>query len=423
MAADRPERQRGQATVEHAALALLVAVVLGAAAVAADALGARSQIGAGVQRQLARAICLVGGGGATCEADREPCLVRSDADQRGWTLQVSLLRIGRTTGVVVDELSDGTFRVTEIDDLQGGLALTHGSRINAHLGAHHLLLGGEIQAAVLGHLGGGDSWTLRSRREVDELVRALRQREPQRPPDAATDERGWSVTLGGTLSRGSAAGGVTISAREAYGSRVDRATGRRTVYVRPSRDVAATLTLAGLQGRAEAGGSELYGVTVDDASGAPVELSVMQTGSYGAAVDLPVQAQAAAGLLGVRSPGAAREYSVETRLPLTTAADRALAAAFIDQVLHPDVVHVGDPVEVSRALERRLAEAGIANARLYALDEGGFGVDGRVGMGGVTVGGSVGIGEGRKARLLAAGARGPDGGWYRRDDCLRGAPA
>jgi hypothetical protein len=43
---------------------------------------------------------------------------------------------------------------------------------------------------------------------------------------------------------------------------------------------------------------------------------------------------------------------------------------------------------------------------------------GRVGVHGVGVGGSIGIGERRSARLLAAASRGPDGVWHRREDCV-----
>jgi hypothetical protein len=144
----------------------------------------------------------------------------------------------------------------------------------------------------------------------------------------------------------------------------------------------------------------------------------MRTGSYAASVDLPAAAQPAVGLLGTRTPSVAREYAVETRLPLTSDADRALAARFIGQVLHPRVIHTGAPVAVSRALARRLDEAGIVNVRTYGIDEGGFQMGGRVGVHGVGVGGSIGIGERRSARLLAAASRGPDGVWHRREDCV-----
>jgi hypothetical protein len=156
-------------------------------------------------------------------------------------------------------------------------------------------------------------------------------------------------------------------------------------------------------------------------SGAPVEITVMQTGSYGASADLPAVVQPAAGQLAARAAaGVGREYSIETRLPLTSGDDRRLAASFIDQVVHPDVIHTGAPVEVTRALQRRLDEAGIVNARVYSIDEGGFAVTARGGFRGVSAGGSVGD-ETRETGLIGASSRGPDGVWYRRDDCLSAA--
>jgi hypothetical protein len=415
----RADRERGQASIEHVAVVLLVALVLGGAVTAADALGARSGIGDVVRRQFARAICVVGGGGTTCDADREPCLVRSDTERNGYSLQLAIFRYSKTKSVVVEQLSDDTFHVTQVDEREGGLSIADGARFNLDIGRRHVRIGREAEAEISGRLADGDSWTLRGRGEVNALVEALRHGRPHRAPDARSEERGWSVKLGGTLSgpaRSSAS--LTISASDVYGSRLDRATGRRTIYVRPSREIEGKLTFAALEGKAGAGGTELYAVTVER-DGTPVELSVMRAGSYAGSMDLPRSIQPAAGLLGVRSPRAAREYAVETRLALNDDADRRLAATFIDQVLHPDVVHTGSPVEISRALDDRLEAAGVMNARTYAVDEGGFAIDARVGVRGVPAGGGIEHDKRHTARLIAAASRGPDGIWYRRDDCMR----
>jgi hypothetical protein len=412
------DRESGQASIEHVAVVLVVALVLGGAIAAADALGARSGIGDAVRRQFARAICVVGGG-TTCDADREACLVRSDTERNGYSLQLAIFRYSKTKSVVVEELSDGTFHVTQVDDHEGGLAVADGARFSVDIGKHHLNVGREVEAQITGRLADGDSWTLHSRREVDGLIDALRHDRPHRAPDERSEERGWSVELGGTLSGpAQSSASITISASDVYGSRLDRATGRRTIYVRPSREIEGKLTFAALEGKAGAGGTELYAVTVEP-DGTPVELSVMRAGSYAASLDLPRSIQPAAGLLGVRSPRTAREYAVETRLALNNDPDRRLAATFIDQVVHPDVIHTGSPVEISRALDERLEAAGVMNARTYAVDEGGFAIDARVGVRGVPAGGGIEHDKRHSARLIAAASRGPDGIWYRRDDCVR----
>lgn len=399
---------------------LVVVVVLGAAVAVAGVAGARSGIGDGVRRQMARALCVVGGGGDTCEADRQPCLVHSDEHKSGFGVHVAVFRFGRKSGVIVEELSDGTFRVIKTGETKGGLAFVHGASVDVGLGSHKLKVGTAVEAALMAQLGDNDTWNVPNKREADELVAALKHDAPHRPPDVAADEQGWSASLGATASRGNVGGALALSAEDIYGSSVDRETGRRTVYVRPSREIEGTLTLGAVTGHAGAGGSETYGVTYDRA-GVPVEITVLRGGTYHLSADLPREVKAAAGLLRLRA-STGREYSVETRLALTTDADRRLATTFIDQVVHPDVIHTGSPVDVSRALEQRLTDAGMVNARVYAVDEGGFHGAGEVGRV-VGVGGELGIGESREMRLVSAASRGPDGVWFSRADCLSAARA
>ena len=422
MGGRRLDRESGQTSVEYVAVGLLVALLLGGGVAAASGLGARSGIGDGVRRQFARALCVVTGGGATCAADREACLVSSDAQESGWSIQ-TVLRVDHKKALVVEELSDKTYRVTRVGDWAGGLNFLQGGEFNLKIGARNLLVSDEAQAAVLAHFGDTSSWTLHSRRDTDALVDALKEGRPHRDPDTHADDRGWSVTLHATVARDGGEADLELSAKDIYGSSLDRRTGQRTIYVRPSREAQATLTLSALEGKGTAGGSELYGVTLDR-SGRPIEISVMRSGGFHAAVDLPQDVQDAVGHLRAR-PGAVptstgREYVEESRLALTSAEDRRVAATFIDQVVHPDVIHTGSPVDVSRALRDRIAATGMINARVYAVDEGGFEVEGRFGERGLGVGGSVND-ETRKLRLIAATSRGPDGVWYRREDCLRAA--
>lgn len=403
----RHASQRGQGTLEYAAVMLVVAVVLLAAGGVAVAKG--GGVADGFTRQFARALCLVGSG--DCDRELEPCVVGTEtwAHQAGGT--VIVVRLGTDRTVITEERSDGSMRLTYIEADVAGLEL--GPGVGGRIGP--VRLGGDAGAAVLARSGDGAVWELRDRRQAPALVERLRRgrwvgREPA--PTATLAETGWSVGLGGELDA-TVQGALGLTAADTYGSRVELSTGRRTFYVRRANDLVASATAGGAPGSASAARAEEYAVTLD-AAGRPVDLVVLGHGRLDGSSDLPDIAQPAAGLLAAPARGD-RAWVTETHLDLTDPANAAAAGAFLAQVRSPRP-RMGAAVDVSRTLAQRLQHAGVVNARTYALEENTSGVDVHGGSGAVRgrlTWSTVETG----ATLLAAATRGRDGDWVRRDDC------
>ncbi len=417
--------QRGQASVEYAAVVLCVAVALAGALVVVDATG----VAESVRRQMARALCVVGGG--DCDRDRRPCVIAGRRQSTDAHLTVAILRLGHNRVLVRERRSDGTVSVSFVRSTSGGVGLEVGASGHVSLGRWTVGLGGQATAAVLARIGSGRTWELPDDRSADALIELLtrpvrpmsarapspRPSGPELPPVAQTfGDRGWSVALGGEASAGSLTAELGISSQDVSGASVDARTGQRTLYLRRRNELVGAVRAggAGVGGEAQVG--EEYVVTVDRA-GRPLGLTVVTSGAYGVSADLPRTLQAVAGLLSAPTRGE-RAFVVETHLDLTTSADRALARDFLEQVRSPRP-HLGRAVTVSRALAARLNEAGIIDARTYETTSSSYGAGGRASVG-VALGGSLDHST-EASRLVAAATRGVDGEWVRRVDCLAAA--
>jgi hypothetical protein len=404
--------ERGQGSLEYVAV---VALVVAALAVG-GAVRAGPAIADAVVRQFARALCIVGAG--DCEQDRAPCVVASRRTEDDAHVNLLLVRIGGDQAILREERSDGSVAVTYLHDLSGGLDVGLGVDVRLSLGRSGIVLGGELRAAVLAHLGKGTTYLLPDGAAADRVVAALRDHllgGGRLPSPAETyTQHGLSVTLDGSGGNGTIAGSVELTSEDLFGQRVDHRTGRRTAYVRRRNGVTGSVSLeggSGVQGSASA--SEVYAVTVDR-SGRPLDLAIVSGGAYDGSPSLPSVLQPVAGELG-GPPGVARMYESEEHLDLTDPANLAAARDFLDQVrdAHP---RLGRAVAVSRALHRRLDEAGTVQARTYATGSSSIGATAHLGAG-VKVGGGY-THTTASARLLRAMLRSPTGVWTRRDDCV-----
>ena len=145
---------------------------------------------------------------------------------------------------------------------------------------------------------------------------------------------------------------------------------------------------------------------------------MIETGSLAGSIDLPARLQPVAGLLELPSRGR-RAWVTETHLDLTDAESLAIAGHAL-RALRDPALRVGDAVAISAALERRLAERGVVDARTYALEGERYGGELDAGVGGLGAGIDVEAGR-ESARLVTAVTRGIDGQWRRREDCLAAA--
>lgn len=431
----------GQASLETTVLVALVATVLGVGT--ASASGAGREVAGTVSRQFSRALCLVGSG--DCDRDREPCVVSAKATRDLSHLNAVVFRIGGERVVIVQERSDGSFAVTRTRDVSGGLDFGVGADATVKFGEHGLALGGAARAAVLAHRGKGEAWVVSSRKAADALVEKLssggarRRAKPGARTPAPGDglpepserygEWGWSVTLDGHVGVVAGDGALRLTAKDVRGSRLDRATGHRTVYLSRSNEARAALAAASAAGAGTPGGGSLGGPGVSgmaggrwtyavefDRGGRPLDLSLVQAGAYSGAAALPAQVQPVADLLADDgAPGSERLQETEQHLDLTLAENLRVAQDFLSQITSPSV-RIGGLVDASDALAHRLELDGTTQARTYAVETRAYGAGGHVAAA-IKVGGDI-TREKVSSRLVSAMSRGRDGAWTRRADCV-----
>lgn len=421
----------GQASFDYLGV---VAVALAVLVMGTAAAGAGNVAGA-VTGQMARALCVAGAG--DCDRDRAPCVVSARRTGREGHVNALVVRIGGSAYALLEQRSDGTYLVTRFREAHGGLDVGVGVDAGLKLGGTALLVGGEARAAVLAHRGTGSTWVVRTRKAADALLDRLGDGplkttrrgsrgpvllagRPLPPPTETFGDRGWSVTLGAKGGIGVGEGALTLTAKDVDGSRLDRRTGRRTVYLRRTNGLQASVDLgkrvAGAGGTAQLDGEYTYSVEFDR-DGRPLDLAIVESGAFEGSADLPTRVQPVAGLLGVPTRGA-RLQQTETHLDLTDGANLAAARAFVAQVTAPRV-RLGALARVSAALEDRLEAAGTVQAGTYDLTAKAYGGSGHL-AGGLKVGGAY-EQEERTIRLVAAVSRGRDGQWTDRTDCVKPA--
>ena len=259
---------------------------------------------------------------------------------------------------MVEERSDGTFAVTLEDGITGGLEASGGLKAGFHVGRLGLSIGGEVTAAVMARLGRGRTWIVGSQPRRSGSSRGRRR---------AAAGRDVGVGVVGLVGRASATGealGESADVARAgimfdhqAGWRVDRRSGHRTVYVQASATGSAAVdgSVLGLSGD----GQETYAVEYD-ATGRPVDLQVIATGSFAGSRDLPAVVQPVAGLLAT-APVRATGYEVTGHLDLTDAASLAAARGLLNAIADRRATAAPE-----QALRRRIDEHGTVQARVLA---------------------------------------------------------
>jgi hypothetical protein len=397
---------RGQASVEWLAVVALVATLLGLGAALAQA----GYVGRRVTREMARAICLVGGG--DCRRDQEPCVVAAQTTEQGLTVQLLFFQLGEDKLGVIEQRSDGTFAVTVEDGIKGGLTAKGGALAGFHVNKFGVTVGGEVTAALLARLGRGRTWIAGSRAEA---ARLLETDGGGRPPDARSGSGTWTSSSDADVSAeftghavDVAQGGIAFD-REA-GWRVDERTGHRTAYVEASSSASASAG-GGVLGLSSGDAQERYAVEYD-ASGRPVDLRVIATGPFDGSRDLPAVVQPVAGLLARGAADDGRGYEVTGHLDLTDAGNLAAARELLNAIAGRHAT-----AEPERTLRRRIDERGTLQARVLTTqtETTGAGFDATIAPGHVSADAEI---ERTSQQLVAATSRGLDGQWIPRTDCV-----
>ncbi len=359
--ARRPRSDAGQATMDYIGTLAVVALVIGAVAVAFTA---NSTL---VGERTAYLICKVitlgqGGCGESAPNGEErqpttPCVVGSRGDEIKLGVSVTFIEVGENRGFVVEERSDGTFRVTQVQGADASATAGAGASVAFTIADNKVGYG--ASASIKGGVTfkGGQEWVVDSQEDVDRLTSAENWSRVDQALGLANPVTGVALPwLRDKLGIGEqfpdpdsiyVAGGVTAggSAYAGYGNAVADAkgngsrllgyrhhtdSGENTYYFETTVDGSAAAELAGGVGQSGAGvegkATTLTSVTVDeDGDLVSVSRSALATG----------QSKGLTNVLFGGDPSIGTDDEVGTgtqwdaTLPIRTDADRAAAMGLL----------------------------------------------------------------------------------------------
>jgi hypothetical protein len=431
--------QRGQASIEYVVVVALVAVVSVVAGATVAAPGIANDVGRGFRR----ALCVVGGGDCLA-TERRPCITATDERDQTVTVHAAFIRVGRHAGILRQDLSDGTVLVTEIEDVSGGGQVGLGLRGRLQLAGVDLAGGGELHAAALARLGHSRTFHVRDARAAIRLVERLVVGSPQTMlldlpvrlvkralgggdglprADRVTFTAGADTDASAELGKIADRAEIDAALRASLGGRLDRRTGRRTLFFDVAGEAAGSLRAAVAQGRLAGGGRVVLGVTYDR-DGRPLLLTASVAGDAharaGALPGLAPRGKAGASpgapAHGRLTAGAAGRLELDARLDLTVGAN-ALAVRRLVGALGPLHPRPAAAASAARELAARMAHDSDLDVRAYTTQSSmqGIGADAALGA---RIGADVELVH-ASSRLLAAWNRPTGGVWERRIDCVR----
>jgi hypothetical protein len=353
-------------------------------------------------------------------------------DRRGQevTVHAVFVRVDRRAAILREDLSDGTVRITEIDDLgaggQAGLGLEGRLKVRGiDLGG-----GGQLQAQALARLGHSRSFHVQGDRAADRLVERLIHGSPATmvldlplrlakralgiddglpPADIVTFTAGGYAGATAQLGGGTGSADLEGALRASIGGRLDRRNGRRTLFFELGGEAAGLLRGAVARGRLAGDGGLGVALTYDR-DRRPLQLAVSAAGDAAGSL---IAAPGAPGR-GRLSLGGARRLEVESRLDLTNG-DNAGAVARLIGALDPRAPRPRRAVSAARDLAGRLAREGDLDVRSYSARSSAEGISADAALG-AKLGGGVELTR-SSTRLLAAWNRPAGGLWERRLDC------
>ncbi|CAA9517037.1 MAG: hypothetical protein AVDCRST_MAG13-3140 [uncultured Solirubrobacteraceae bacterium] len=413
--------ERGQASLEWIALVAVVALALGIAGAAAGGPGIVNAVG-GALRQ---ALCLVGGG--SCRpAKPEACVVSSTDSSARAGVTFAFVKLGGHVGLLREERSDGSFRLTLVDDIEAGLTAGTGTRARIELdGLVNARAGAMAEAEILARLGRRRSWEVTSKAAADALERRIERSVAERPIprpmlDVASEVVGYDPadlpepdesSLGRELHASGSAGldlgeGARAGVRAGLGATRGRdGTTNVTFALEAGGSLGLQRALLGLH--AEVEGS--VAVTVSfDRHGTPTELEVAAVAQGDRHAALP------AGMLPGSAGSGDRKGRMEASgtLDLTDPGNRAAAERLL-AALAP--AQVGDLPGAAGEVAQRLAASGTLRAELRKTSRDAYGAD--LEAGAIAAAGLSGEISRTRSRLSRAWWRPPGGVWDRRVDC------
>jgi len=421
----------GQGTTEYLALALLVAIVLGAATALTS-----GGLGAAVEASIKRGICEVseqrcpGIHAASLSADLEVCPLARKSGNQVFSLDVGVVRLVAQLGLVVESMSDGRVRVSFSDGARAGL----GASVGAHMRFGGWGASGEAAIDGGASVTAGRVWVLPSAKAAERFITAFGSSQrldgrlrsalgkacplcgvlagaPKAPPEP--DERWISggFTAGGSLGleNGPIGGKLEATLRGALGRRTSR-TGT-TWFLRLDDRVTGIVDLFGGGLDAQLDANALASLETD-LSGVPKRLKIFKESKLSTrrGFRLPTKLRQ---VIGDSRAGDGQVIDNEVTLELVSASDRAAAVDMLTALRGLDPAGL---LEARGRLSAALAERGARTVRRWRLSRR---------VTGVGAGGALGVRLGADAssatddqRLISVATQLPGLGWLPRADCL-----
>ena len=425
------KRDSGQASLEYAAVAFLVSLVLtGAVAITSGGLGQA------VEASIRRGICEVSQGRCTrvhaagLPPDLEVCPVARHLGNQQFSLEAGVVRLAAQLGLTVERMSDGRVRVSFVDGGTAGV----GTAVGAHLRVGVWTAKGEAAVDVGAALTAGRVWVLPNAASAKRFVSRFGAAQkvggrlrielakacplcfalvgkPEGPP--APDEHWISggLLVRGAVGLGAGPVGLKLEAvlRGALGRRVTRA--GTTWFMRVDDRLIGSIDAMGrgLDGQVD---SNAVISLETDRSGKPVRLKLLRESKFSVRNGLRLPSRLR-NLIGHGGAGNGQAIDSESSLDLLTGSDRAAAADFLGSVGSLDLQAV---LESGARLGKALDDHGVRTVRTWRL---------RRSQTGIGAGAALGLRLGADAfsatedqQLVSVDSKLPGLDWLPRADCL-----
>jgi len=337
--------------------------------------------------------------------------VATRSNESEYHADIAFVHIGRGKSAIVERNSDGEVFVTVANQYDLGLTTGLGAGLKIR---DKLAMGGEARAEALASLGKGKTYKVGSEAQADALLAALQRGDGHGVPEPVSNY--YDGSLGGKINA-SLGSILKVDDATALGGRWDRATGKRTIYLKAGGSLDANLTADALSGAAKgkvetsaddvgvSGGqsSQVRLALTLDRHNHPIDLMALGSGELHATADLPPMLQPVAGHL---PTGTGRSWEVEAHLDLSRP---GLGREILANLAHPS------------RLAHMVLNDGTIQVRSYATKQDVDEISGQVKAGLVIGGGKSETKSSR--RLIAAMEHTPEGFWVPRYDCLAAAGA
>ncbi|MCL3859925.1 hypothetical protein [Actinotalea sp. K2] len=400
----RDDRDRGVGTLEYVGIVAVAALL-----VAALVLGVTATR---YQEHLQVALCEIislgqGDCGAVAAQDRAPedyipdtpCVVGSQGNDSNEKVTV-VVTLESGERWAIDELGDGTYRLTRATDGSLGIGVGVGFDLSATIDSERFGAGAYANVSAAVAAGQGESYIATSPEQARHILGAKRQDEvkdlwfgddnivrdgadwlnealggsndnERREPDEWFVEGGIELagTAGVTAITGSADATATV---DAYLGRTERRDGTSTDYLRAEMAINGGLTGWG----ADPDGTASYvQVTAEGAAGAVIEIDRDANGNpttfrmTSILMGNATGEQSSSGASGISD---APEYTEQTlSFPLQTAADRELATRIMHGAGVPYYPGVTEGVDVARIATDRLSPTSLSRDLFASASERG----------------------------------------------------